>query len=101
CRIRSDCLPICRKISPHASVEPTASPSARACEVSTNRLRSSISLRTSFNIPASALPFLTCASFLNGPGVLQFCADISANDPAENTILADAAGAGVRQLHAE
>src|SRR5262249_4610102 len=46
CRMISACFPNCCKISPHARVEPTASPSARACEVSRKRWRLRISVRT-------------------------------------------------------
>ena len=41
-----------RRIWQQASAEPIASPSGRACEVSTNRLRCSMCLRTSFNMHA-------------------------------------------------
>src|SRR3984893_8804369 len=43
-------FPIARRICRQANAEPIASPSGLACEVSTNRLRCSMCLRTSFNI---------------------------------------------------
>src|SRR5579863_5383814 len=50
CSTTSACLPSARKIWQHASADPTASPSGRACEVSTKRSRCSICRRTSCNI---------------------------------------------------
>src|SRR5579863_4021375 len=50
CSTTSASLPIERRIWQHASADPTASPSGRACEVSRNRSRCSMCLRTSFNI---------------------------------------------------
>src|SRR5579862_556367 len=49
-RTTSASLPIARRIWRQARAEPIASPSGRACEVSTKRLRCSMCLRTSFNI---------------------------------------------------
>src|SRR6266403_5622560 len=51
----SGLLPSCRRISSQASVEPTASPSARACEVSTKCSRLSISFSTWSIIGAASL----------------------------------------------
>src|SRR6185437_740293 len=62
----SACLPIWRRISQPASAEPTASPSGRACEVTTNRSRRSISAKTWFNI-VSLLFFCALQQFVN-PG---------------------------------
>src|SRR5882724_1241885 len=49
-RTTSAVLPSCRSTSPHASTEPMASPSGRACEVSTKRWFSSSVLSTSLSI---------------------------------------------------
>src|SRR3954468_12472468 len=49
-RTTSAVLPSCRRTAPQARTEPIASPSGRACEVSTNRWFSSTVLRTSWSI---------------------------------------------------
>src|ERR1700680_146149 len=64
CRTTSACLPMERRIWQHASADPTASPSGRACEVSRKRLRRSMWLRTSFNISACTPSDLLSAPFL-------------------------------------
>src|SRR5580658_7453776 len=50
CSTTSACFPKARRIWQHASADPTASPSGRACEVSTKRSRCSICFRTSCSI---------------------------------------------------
>src|SRR5271154_6610105 len=50
CSTTSACLPMARKTWQHASADPMASPSGRACDVSTKRSRCSICWRTSCNI---------------------------------------------------
>src|ERR1700731_2585419 len=47
CNTTSACLPMARRIWQQASADPTASPSGRACEVSTNRSCSPIRRSTS------------------------------------------------------
>src|SRR5256885_2170945 len=66
----SACLPIWRRISQPASVEPTASPSGRACEVITKRSRRSISVSTCSSIQ-SLLPLCAFEQLVN-PGFIVF-----------------------------
>src|SRR5215472_11519978 len=68
CSTTSACLPIERRTWQKASAEPTASPSGRACEVSTNRSRCPICRSTSASMslclfsprPLLALVALLC-----------------------------------------
>src|SRR5258706_10513908 len=55
CSTTSALLPIWRRIWQQARTEPTASPSGRACDVSTNRSRRSIAVSTSVIIGCSLL----------------------------------------------
>src|SRR5215831_3629684 len=58
CSTTSACLPISRRTWQQASAEPTASPSGRACEVSTNRSRCPICRNTSSSISLGLLASL-------------------------------------------
>src|SRR5215470_9470546 len=61
CRTTSACLPISRRTWQQASADPTASPSGRACDVSTNRSRCPICRNTSSSISLRLLTSLFCA----------------------------------------
>src|SRR6266545_4186063 len=67
CRTTSASLPSKRRIWQQANAEPIASPSGRACEVSTNRVRCSMCWSTSFSMCSNPpVARLTGVSFL-GP----------------------------------
>src|SRR5580693_236374 len=87
----------------HASADPMASPSGRACDVSTNRSRCSICWRTSFNIAMLSLhPFSygTSSSFSLGPAVLPLAPFPARNGPAGKTIPERAAAANAPSVRA-
>src|SRR5262249_46919948 len=61
CSTTSACFPISRKTWQQARADPTASPSGRACDVSTNRSRCPICRNTSSSISLRLLTSLFCA----------------------------------------
>src|SRR5579863_4129469 len=95
---------IARRIWQQASAEPIASPSGRACEVSTNRSRRSNCRRTSCKMVL--MPFSSLVRrealfvFLPAPTILLPALFPVPNDPAENTILARASSATAPLIHA-
>src|SRR6516165_1339719 len=60
CSTTSACLPISRRTWQQASADPTASPSGRACDVSTNRSRCPICRNTSSSISLCLLASFFC-----------------------------------------
>src|SRR3954471_4460883 len=63
-RTTSAVLPSCRRTAPQASTEPIASPSGRACEVSTKRWFSATVLSTSCSMILCGTADLGCALLL-------------------------------------
>ena len=84
CSTTSACLPRRRRIWQQARAEPMASPSGRACEVSTKRSRCSMCFSTSFNMALARRAEPSSCASSSGPATRRFSLRIAANDPNEN-----------------
>src|ERR1700733_12656790 len=102
CSTTSACFPIARRTWQQASAEPTASPSGRACEVSTKRFPCSIFRRTSCNILLT--PFVRlhrCGPyffFSPDPTIVPPALFPARPDQDDSTTPARGAGAGARPV---